>query len=211
MMRGGSHEGAMEIELRGNLPLEELAHWSDAMIERLAAHGGFVDLDRSLKLGQPELRVIPDREKAAALGIDGRTLAQAVQIMIGGLDVGVFKEAGRRYDIRMRLEPRRSPRPGGDRAALRARERRRRRRAAQRGAHRARRRAVRDHAPRPPAQRDALREPRGHAHGGGVARGARDRRRGPAAERADRARRATPSRCRRASSSPASRSGSACS
>jgi HAE1 family hydrophobic/amphiphilic exporter-1 len=105
MMRGGSHEGAMEIELRGNLPLEELAQWSDAVIERLAAYGGFVDLDRSLKLGQPELRVIPDRAKAAALGIDGRTLAQAVQIMIGGLDVGVFKEAGRRYDIRMRLEP----------------------------------------------------------------------------------------------------------
>ena len=95
----------MEIELRANLPLDELAQWSDAMIERLAAHGGFVDLDRSLKLGQPELRVIPDRAKAAALGVDGRTLAQAVQIMIGGLDVGVFKEAGRRYDIRMRLEP----------------------------------------------------------------------------------------------------------
>jgi multidrug efflux pump subunit AcrB len=105
MMRGGSHGGAMEIELRGNLPLEELAGWSDAMIDRLSAHGGFVDLDRSLKLGLPELRVIPDRAKAAALGIDGRTLARAVQLMIGGMDVAVFKEAGRRYDIRMRLEP----------------------------------------------------------------------------------------------------------
>ena len=105
MMRGGSRGGAMEIELRGNLPLEELAEWSDAMIDRLSAHGGFVDLDRSLKLGLPELRVIPDRAKAAALGIDGRTLARAVQLMIGGMDVAVFKEAGRRYDIRMRLEP----------------------------------------------------------------------------------------------------------
>jgi multidrug efflux pump subunit AcrB len=105
MMRGASHAGAMEIELRGNLSLEDLAQWADAMIERLAAHGGFVDLDRSLKLGLPELRVIPDRAKAAALGIDGRTLADAVQIMIGGLKVGVFKEAGRRYDIRARLEP----------------------------------------------------------------------------------------------------------
>jgi multidrug efflux pump subunit AcrB len=104
MMRGGSRGAAMEVELRGNLPLEELAQWADAMIDRLSAHGGFVDLDRSLKLGLPELRVIPDRAKAAALGIDGRTLAEAVQIMIGGLDVGVFKEAGRRYDIRMRLE-----------------------------------------------------------------------------------------------------------
>ena len=78
---------------------------SDALIERLAANGGFVDLDQSLKLGRPELRVIPDREKAAALGIDGRTLAQAIQAMIGGMDVGAFKEAGHRYDIRVRLEP----------------------------------------------------------------------------------------------------------
>jgi HAE1 family hydrophobic/amphiphilic exporter-1 len=105
MMRGGSQRAAMEVEIRGNLPLEELATWSDRFMARLDDHGGFVDLDRSLKLGLPELRVIPDREKAAALGIDGRTLAQAVQIMIGGMDVGVFKEAGRRYDIRMRLEP----------------------------------------------------------------------------------------------------------
>jgi hydrophobe/amphiphile efflux-1 (HAE1) family protein len=104
MMRGSSRAGAMEVELRGNLPLDELAHWADTMIERMSAHGGFVDLDRSLKLGLPELRVIPDRAKAAALGIDGRTLADAVQIMIGGLKVGVFKEAGRRYDIRARLE-----------------------------------------------------------------------------------------------------------
>jgi HAE1 family hydrophobic/amphiphilic exporter-1 len=104
MMRGSSRAGQMEIELRGNLPLEDLAQWADAMIERMSAHGGFVDLDRSLKLGQPELRVIPDRAKAAALGIDGRTLADAVQIMIGGLKVGVFKEGGRRYDIRARLE-----------------------------------------------------------------------------------------------------------
>jgi HAE1 family hydrophobic/amphiphilic exporter-1 len=31
-------------------------------------------------------------------------VAQAIQMMIGGQDVGVFKEAGRRYDIRMRLD-----------------------------------------------------------------------------------------------------------
>jgi len=39
-----------------------------------------------LKLGQPELRVIPDRAKAAALGIDGRTLADAVRRV---LDAGI--------------------------------------------------------------------------------------------------------------------------
>ena len=51
-----------------------------------------------------ELRVIPDREKAAALGVDADQLATTVQAMIGGLDVGTFNEAGNRYDIRVRLE-----------------------------------------------------------------------------------------------------------
>jgi HAE1 family hydrophobic/amphiphilic exporter-1 len=74
------------------------------MIRRLDKLGGFVDLSSSLKMGLPEVRIVPDREKAAALGVDARTVAQAVQMMIGGQDVGVFKEAGRRYDIRMRLE-----------------------------------------------------------------------------------------------------------
>jgi len=104
MMRGGSG-GSFEIQLRGNLPLEELAELSDQMIAALGARGGLVDIDKSLKLGLPEVRVIPDREKAAALGVDGRTIASEIQLMIGGMDVGIFKEAGRRFDIRMRLEP----------------------------------------------------------------------------------------------------------
>ena len=121
MMRGGTHTGSFEVELRGNLPLEELSALSDQMIERLEATGGFVDLTPSLKLGLPELRVRPDREKAAALGVDGRTLAEAVQIMIGGMDVGVFKEAGRRFDIRMRLEAEDRDDPGAiDRLYVRA-------------------------------------------------------------------------------------------
>ena len=63
-----------------------------------------MDVDQSLKLGRPEVRVIPDREKAAALGIDADQLATTVQAMIGGMDVGTFSESGNRYDIRVRLE-----------------------------------------------------------------------------------------------------------
>jgi HAE1 family hydrophobic/amphiphilic exporter-1 len=104
MMRGGAHAGAFEVQIRGNLPLEELARLSDEFIEALDAREGFVDLDKSLKLGLPERQVVPDREKAAALGVDADTIATAIRLMIGGMDVGVFKEAGLRYDIRMRLE-----------------------------------------------------------------------------------------------------------
>jgi HAE1 family hydrophobic/amphiphilic exporter-1 len=104
MMTAGANQGSFEVEIRGNLELAELDRLAQEMIRRLDALGGFVDLSSSLKMGLPEVRIVPDREKAAALGVDARTVAQAIQMMIGGQDVGVFKEAGRRYDIRMRLE-----------------------------------------------------------------------------------------------------------
>jgi HAE1 family hydrophobic/amphiphilic exporter-1 len=102
MFSGG--RGQFEIELRGNVDLDTLDRLANKMIEGLTQAGGFVDLDKTLKLGRPELRVTPDREKAAALGIDARTLASTIQAMIGGLDVADYKEAGRRYDIRVRLD-----------------------------------------------------------------------------------------------------------
>jgi len=92
------------FELRGNLPLPELDRLADRMIDDLAARPGYVDLDKSLKLGLPELRVVPDRQKAAALGVDARTIATTIQAMVGGIDVGIFKDGGHRYDIRMRLD-----------------------------------------------------------------------------------------------------------
>jgi HAE1 family hydrophobic/amphiphilic exporter-1 len=104
MMTAGANAGSFEVELRGNLELAELDRLAQQMIGRLEQLGGFVDLSSSLKMGLPEVRIVPDREKAAGLGVDARTVAQAIQMMVGGMDVGVFKEAGRRHDIRMRLE-----------------------------------------------------------------------------------------------------------
>jgi len=103
-MASNSGGGDFAFELRGNVELAELDRLADAFVAKLVAEGGYVDIDKSLKLGMPEVRVIPDRDKAAALGIDARTLATTVQSMIGGLDVATFKEGGKRYDIRMRLE-----------------------------------------------------------------------------------------------------------
>jgi len=110
-MMMSSESGQFEVELSGNLEIQELSELGDAFVAALAAKGGFVDLNQSLRLGRPELRVIPDREKAAALGVDADQLATTVQAMIGGMDVATFSEAGNRYDIRLRLDEkdRRSP------------------------------------------------------------------------------------------------------
>ena len=102
MMGGG--QGELEFALRGDLEIDELDKLSDTFIQQLGQHKGFVDLAKSLKVGLPEVRVIPDREKAAAVGVDARTIAQVVQAGIGGLDIATFKEGGHRYDVRVRLE-----------------------------------------------------------------------------------------------------------
>jgi HAE1 family hydrophobic/amphiphilic exporter-1 len=106
-----SSNAAFEMVLRANLSLEELSRHASALMLELKKNPGFVDVDSDLDMGLPELRIVPDRDKAAELGVDAATLSEIVQVMIGGLDVGVYKEDGKRYDIRMRLErtDRRSP------------------------------------------------------------------------------------------------------
>jgi hydrophobic/amphiphilic exporter-1 (mainly G- bacteria), HAE1 family len=100
----GSAQFEFEVEVTGNATLEELDHYASELIARLQAGGGMVDLDKSLRLGLPEARVVPDREKAAALGIDAATVAEIVQSMIGGLDVATFRDGEERHDIRLRME-----------------------------------------------------------------------------------------------------------
>jgi multidrug efflux pump subunit AcrB len=101
---GSTSNGEFTVRLQGNVELDQLNELADRLIGALESSGGYVDLDKSLKLGTPEVRVIPDRAKAAALGVDAEQLAATVQAMIGGLDVATFKEAGNRYDIRIRLD-----------------------------------------------------------------------------------------------------------
>jgi HAE1 family hydrophobic/amphiphilic exporter-1 len=103
-MMAGAAGGDFEFEIRGNVDLAELDRLTDEFLARLEERGGFVDLDKSLKMGLPEIRVIPDREKSAALGVDARSVAMTIRSMIGGINVATYKEGGQRYDVRVRLE-----------------------------------------------------------------------------------------------------------
>jgi len=99
-----SNDGEFSVALKGNVELVTLDRLADRFMAELRKQSGFIDLKKSLRLGRPEIRVIPDREKAAALGLDATQIASTVQAMIGGLDVAKFKEAGNRYNIRVRLD-----------------------------------------------------------------------------------------------------------
>ncbi|MBV9833648.1 MAG: efflux RND transporter permease subunit [Alphaproteobacteria bacterium] len=56
-------------------------------------------LDTDLKLNKPDLRVRPDREKAALLGVEVETIGRTLETMMGGRQVTRFKREGKQYDV----------------------------------------------------------------------------------------------------------------
>lgn len=66
--------------------LSSLAHYCDRLREAARAIPGIVDADTTLRLDKPELRVEINRERAAALGVDVREIADTLRIAVGGDD-----------------------------------------------------------------------------------------------------------------------------
>ena len=64
----------------------------------------YVDVDTSLSLRKPELRVKIDREKASDLGIPVQTIASTLNVLVGGEPVTKYKELDEQYDVWLRAE-----------------------------------------------------------------------------------------------------------
>ena len=92
----------VEISLRGP-DWDKLAELDQALMKKMTESGKMVDVDTDYQSGMPEIQVIPDREKAAARGVNIASIGDAVNSMIGGVRVGKFTKNGKRYDIRVRL------------------------------------------------------------------------------------------------------------
>lgn len=82
---------------------DQLAEVSEKFQERMKASGLMTDVDTDYRLGQPEVRVVPNRQKAAARGVSVQAIGNAVNAMVGGLRIGKYTRGGRRYDVRVRL------------------------------------------------------------------------------------------------------------
>jgi HAE1 family hydrophobic/amphiphilic exporter-1 len=91
----------IEVQIFGE-DLEQLRDYSLEVARRLAAIDGLVDVRSSLEAGNPELQVIFDRDRLAALGLDMATLSQALQDRVQGAVPTRFREQDRQIDIRVR-------------------------------------------------------------------------------------------------------------
>lgn len=113
LIGGGLRMVPIQYSIRGS-DLSLLTDYTKKITEEFSKLPGIVDIDTSLETGKPELRVYIDRDKAADLGVDIATIAETVNLLIGGeVDVTKFKdvERGRRYDVRVRLNPEDRSRP----------------------------------------------------------------------------------------------------
>ncbi|MCP3138146.1 efflux RND transporter permease subunit [Pyxidicoccus xibeiensis] len=92
----------VEFSVRGS-DWDALVSASQEMREKLQASGKVVDVDTDYQLGMPELRITPDRARAADLGVPIESVASSINALVGGLRVGKYSTGGRRIDVRMRL------------------------------------------------------------------------------------------------------------
>ncbi|OJH40294.1 efflux RND transporter permease subunit [Cystobacter ferrugineus] len=92
----------VEFSVRGS-DWERLIEASTQIREKLQASGKVVDVDSDYQIGMPELRITPDRARAADLGVSMESVGSTLNSLVGGVRVGKYSTGGRRIDVRMRL------------------------------------------------------------------------------------------------------------
>ena len=100
----GSGNWDIDFVLRGP-DLAALAEYAERLRVR-SKDLGIIDADTTLKLDNPELRVVIDRRRAADLNVDTEHIATALRLMVGGdTEVSRFIDptVNEEYDVQLRL------------------------------------------------------------------------------------------------------------
>ncbi len=95
----GGGGGGGEFIIGGIGSLEQLQELSDAVLAKAYASKRFIFLDKDLKIDKPRIEVQIDRDKAAALGIDMRTLSADMSAMLSGGYANRFAMQNRSYRV----------------------------------------------------------------------------------------------------------------
>jgi HAE1 family hydrophobic/amphiphilic exporter-1 len=100
---GGSQQG-LEIELRG-WDLRRADQIAAEIRRRIERIDGITDVRVSRREGQPEERLVIDRERLAEVGLSVREVGRTLLANVGGLEAGRFREGGDEFPIVVRLRP----------------------------------------------------------------------------------------------------------
>ncbi len=96
--------GSIQMVLQG-FDIQELNRCAEEIIKRSSTIPGIINLDSSLKLNKPEIEVHINRERAAELGVTPKAISQALQTLLGGIEMTEFQLANKRYDVVIQADP----------------------------------------------------------------------------------------------------------
>ncbi|QBF84428.1 efflux RND transporter permease subunit [Shewanella maritima] len=98
-----SFKTPLEIELAG-YDLAQLKTTADRLVSALSQSERFIDINTSLRDGQPEISIRFDHDRLAALGMDAPTVANRVAQRVGGTIASQYTVRDRKVDILVRSE-----------------------------------------------------------------------------------------------------------
>jgi len=101
---GGPGGSPFTLVISGH-DLASVEKWADVIMEKVKKIPDLVDVDTSIKKGNPELRVVFDPDKMQQYGVSNSTAGKELRYSINGAVVGQYRQAGVEYDIRARLRP----------------------------------------------------------------------------------------------------------
>ncbi len=95
----------VDVDLNLSGPdMVKLQHFSEEIAGWMRQQGGYVDVDTSLSLRKPELRIRPDRERLSDLGVSLQSVSSTANVLVGGEPVSKYKERDEQYDVWLRAE-----------------------------------------------------------------------------------------------------------
>ena len=99
----GGQSQDIELEISGPelAELDQLALFAKSIAD---SDKGYLDTDTTVRVGKPELRVLPNRAVLSDLGFPATSLGTALRANIEGIECGTFKKDARNYDIVVKFD-----------------------------------------------------------------------------------------------------------
>ncbi|HJX89940.1 MAG TPA: efflux RND transporter permease subunit [Pyrinomonadaceae bacterium] len=98
---GGNRNSDIQYVI-GGPDLNKLSQYTADLLKKMRTIPFIADVDSTLILGKPELRVVIDRARAAVLGVKVGDIAQALNTLVAGEKVSTFNAGRDQYNVRVR-------------------------------------------------------------------------------------------------------------
>ena len=99
----GGNEKPVTLSIRGD-DLKQLEKIADIVEAIVKSTPGAVDVDNSLELSKPEIRINIDREKASDLAVNPFLIASTIRAMVDGNVATQYQEGDEQIDVRVRVK-----------------------------------------------------------------------------------------------------------